>query len=182
MRGLRVEGKRAPSDLRDGGLLISGVSIPGELFRLLVMKAVMLGLFVVAGLASVWGGEARAASASRQPPATITYVGAQGTKTGSRAFRFRVTNASNAPLFFDGYSNTSPLYSVQFHRLGLFWRPIPKGWCGTGLETRRLAAGESFSFLVANPHTIWPWAAGFSFRHRSDPQDEGFMVWSNTVN
>jgi hypothetical protein len=110
-------------------------------------------------------------------------VDSQLNKYGDRGFRFRVTNTSKAPLFFDGYSASSPLYSVRAHRLGLFWFTADSiiGWCGTGLEPRRLAPGASFSFWVDDPKTIWPWAAGVPFRlHRTNREGE-FTIWSNTL-
>lgn len=145
------------------------------------MKTALLHLWFVAVLTiSVQSAEVRAASTSRPPPASISYVDSQLNKYGDRGFRFRVTNTSKTPLFFDGYSASSPLYSVQFHRLGLFWRPIEIGWCGTGAETRRLAPGASFTFWVDDPGTIWPWAAGIQFHLQRTNRDGEFTVWSNT--
>lgn len=145
------------------------------------VKTALLHLSLVAALAiSVQSAEVRAASTSRPSPASISYVDSQLNEYGDRGFRFRVTNTSKAPLFFDGYSTTSPLYSVQFHRLGLFWCPIERGWCGTGAETRRLAPGASFSFWVDDPGTIWPWTAGIPFHRQRASRDGEFTVWSNT--
>ena len=145
------------------------------------MKPALLHFWIVAVLTiSFQSAEVRAASTSRPPPASIRYVDSQLNKLGDRGFRFRVTNTSKTPLFFDGYSATWPLYSVEFHRLGLFWHPIERGWCGTGVNTRRLAPGESFSFWVDDPGTIWPWAAGIRFRLHRANRDGEFTVWSNT--
>ena len=145
------------------------------------MKTTLLHLWFVAVLTiSAQGVELRAASSSRPSPASISYVDSQLNKYGDRGFRFRVTNTSKTPLFFDGYSASSPLYSFQVHRLGLFWHPIEIGWCGTGADTRRLAPNASFSFWVHDPGTIWPWAAGIPFRLHSANRDSEFTVWSNT--
>ena len=147
------------------------------------MKTALLSLcFVVVLRIPIQGAEVRVASTSRPPPASISYIDSQLNKYGDRGFRFRVNNTSKTPLFFDGYSTSSPLYSVQFHRLGLYWRPIEIGWCGTGAEPRRLPPGASFTFWADDPGTIWPWAAGIPFRlHRSNRHGQ-FTVWSNTFN
>jgi len=146
-----------------------------------LMKTTLLYLWFVAVLTfSAPGAEVRNASGSWPAPASIRYVDSKLNEYGDRDFRFRVTNTSKKSLFFDGYSASSPLYSVQFHRLGLFWRPINIFWCGVGAETRRLAPGRSFTFSVNDPGTIWPWAAGIPFRHhRSDRKGE-FTVWSDS--
>jgi hypothetical protein len=145
------------------------------------MKAKWFHLWFLVVLAlSAHAADVRTVSGSWPAPASIRYVDSRPNKDGARGFRFRVTNTSKTPLFFDGYSASSPLYRVQFHRLGLFWRPLENQWRSTGVETHSLPPGRSFTFWVRDPVTVWPWAAGIPFRRHPTDRKGEFTIWGDT--
>ena len=61
--------------------------------------------------------------------------------------QFTVTNCSERPLWFSGYSLQSPLYVTE-DLVGKQWRPSDGGWCGNGVRRRRLAPHTAIQFVV----------------------------------
>lgn len=105
----------------------------------------------------------------------IDYLGVSADERG--VSRFRITNQSKAPVYYDGYDVSMPLYALETK--GFFgWHDAGMGWCGTGALVRRLDPGRSAYFDVR--HAAVP---GKTYRvgirlFLSDGADAGVTVWS----
>jgi hypothetical protein len=138
----------------------------------LILYSLLMALFIIAVHAE--------RPSSQQKLVSIRYVESKTDEEGYRSFRFRVTNVSDRTLSFWGHSNSSPLYEIRFYRFGIFPSEVYMGWCGDGTEEYSLLPKASFTFWVfQEDKTIWPWAAGVSFRDRSQRGGE-FTIWSDS--
>lgn len=87
-------------------------------------------------------------------------------------------NASDRPLVFSGYGDSSPVY----RRLCLAtdrWTESDPGWCGTGLETQNLKAGQRIRFRATLCDDAAATRIGVAVATREDESWE--RVWSDAI-
>jgi len=63
---------------------------------------------------------------------------------------FRVENGSPRAFRFQGFGMDSPLFEQEVLEDGE-WKPVPVGWCGTGLSEQVLRPGSRMQFTAPVP-------------------------------
>jgi hypothetical protein len=88
-------------------------------------------------------------SLSRQKPEFVSLaVVRMGTNNDNVFSVIRLTNAGSTSIQFVGYASDSPLYSYRF-QTPVASKNYSPFWCGTGMQTCLLKAGQSVDFQVS---------------------------------
>ena len=94
--------------------------------------------------------------------------------------RMRLTNRSGRTLAWWGYGLSAPEYRLREKDL-FGWHERDLGWyCGVGLDTNRLRAGQSAEFTVELPaHIAREFQIGFDYTYL--PRSENHTAWASPV-
>ena len=126
------------------------------------------------------------------PAAQIVFTSRQVEPRGSHSLHFVLLNSGNASLYFSGYSPDSyrggmpvgqigPVYSKE-RKVGEKWQKVVMGWCGTGMEQRRLLPGQAGYFRVFPDPDEPTMRIGVPLlRTESASYREAEIVWSPTL-
>jgi hypothetical protein len=104
-------------------------------------------------------------------------VESESTHSGWHAFSIRLLNPSDLPLTFHGYSEQSPLYSVQRWIKGK-WVDKIRGVCGTGLRQCTIPRLQASIFSANVKEEMLP--ARFGVRY-AQGEEEGQIIWTQTL-
>ncbi len=138
----------------------------------------MLMVAVMAIVAWSPGQSVPAVSTKPANEIRLEHIGEEWDAYGNFLPVLRLTNYSRRDISYAGYSTSSPVYMQQVRGSDREeWREHNPGWCGTGLGTQQLRAGQSATFRVVPREAVQSWRIGIKI-----DGPEARAIWTQPIN